>query len=180
MSRALRLVSIAVVAATYGLTAAQSPMSPSPVPTPSPTTIAPIPGQFPTTTTPAPTFTDAAQIVPTGRSTWRSQDGSVVDITIDPTTGALTGTFTPGFPCGVSTTLATSTRPIVGAVNGNAIAWTLSLTACPSVGTWVGHYQTVDAEEQLALLFTLALPETPPGVGSTLTGHALFVRQASP
>ena len=178
MSRALRLVSIAVVIATYGLTAAQSLIPTNPVPTQSPTTIAPIPGQFPPTTTPAPT--DAAQVVPAGRSTWRSQDGSVVDLTIDPTTGALTGTFSPGFPCGESTTLVTSTRPIVGAVTGNAIAWTLSLTACPSVGTWVGHYQTVDAEEQLALLFTLALPETPPGVGSTLTGHALFVRQTAP
>jgi hypothetical protein len=65
-------------------------------------------------------------------------------------------------------------------VSGNAVAWTLSLPACPSVGTWVGHYQTVGQEEQLAVLWTLALQENPPGVGSTLTGSALFVRQAAP
>jgi hypothetical protein len=106
-----------------------------------------------------------------------SQDGSVVDFTVDSTTGTLTGTFTPGFPCGVTTGLASAARPIVGTVSGNAVAWTLSLPACPSVGTWVGHYQAVDALEQLTILWTLALQESPPGVGSTLTGSAVFVRQ---
>lgn len=59
------------------------------------------------------------------------------------------------------------------------MAWTLSLTSCPSVGGWVGHYQTTGTEEQLAVLYTLAVPESPPGVGSTLTGSALFVRQVT-
>ena len=62
-------------------------------------------------------------------------------------------------------------------MNGNAVAWTLSLPACPSVGTWIGHFRTVEAEEQLAVLWTLAVTEFPPGVGSTLTGSAVFVRQ---
>ena len=43
---------------------------------------------------------DAAQTMPTGRSTWRSQDGSIVDLTVDSATGTLTGTFAAGFPCG--------------------------------------------------------------------------------
>ena len=72
---------------------------------------------------------------------WRSQDGSVVDLTVDSTAGTVTGTFTPGFPCGLASTLTPASRPLVGTVNGNAVAWTLSLAACPSVGTWVGHFQ---------------------------------------
>jgi Avidin family len=180
MSRVLRLISVAVVVASSGLTAAQSPTLPSQVPTQPPTTTIPGPGQPLPSAAPAATLADAAQTIPAGRSTWRSQDGSVVDITIDPAAGVLTGTFAPGFPCGLSTALTASTRPVVGTVNGNAVAWTLSLPACPSVGTWVGHYQTVDAEEQLAMLWTLALAESPPAVGSTLTGSALFVRQTTP
>jgi hypothetical protein len=39
--------------------------------------------------------------------------------------------------------------------------------------------RTVDGVEQLAMLRTLAVPESPPGVGSTPTGSALFVRQAA-
>ena len=180
MSRVLRLVSVAVVVASSGLTAAQSPTLPSQVPTQPPTTTLPGPGQPQPSVAPAAALADATQTMPAGRSTWRSQDGSVVDITIDPAEGTLTGTFAPGFPCGLSTALTASTRPVVGTVNGNAVAWTLSLPACPSVGTWVGHYQTVDGEEQLAMLWTLALAESPPAVGSTLTGSALFVRQATP
>ena len=72
-----------------------------------------------------------------------------------------------------------SARPVVGTVNGNAVAWTLSLPDCPSVGTWVGHFQTVDAQEQLSMLWTLALQESPPGVGSTFTGSAVFLRQSA-
>ena len=185
MNRALRLASAALVVATAGLTAAQSPTTTSQVLTqPSgPTTPAPVgvpATPTPTTpglTTPAPTLPGAAQTIPAGRSTWMSQDGSVVDFTIDSTTGTLSGTFTPGFPCGLTTGLANPARPIVGTVSGNAVAWTLSLPACPSVGTWVGHYQAVDALEQLTVLWTLALQESPPGVGSTLTGSAVFVRQ---
>jgi hypothetical protein len=185
MSRLLRLVSVVVVVASSGFTAAQSPTLPSRVPTQPPTTTLPSPGQPQPSAAPAATLVDATQTIPAGRSTWRSADGSVVDITIDPAAGALTGTFAPGFPCGLSTgglstALTASPRPVVGTVNGNAVAWTLSLPDCPSVGTWVGHYQTVDAEEQLAMLWTLALAESPPAVGSTLTGSALFVRQATP
>ena len=186
MGRALRLVTVAVVMATAGLTVAQSPptTSPAPVspvpasPTP-PAPATPNPAPSPMTTTPVPAPPDAAQTIPTGRSTWRSQDGSVADITIDSTTGTLTGTFSPGFPCGLSTTLTPLARPLLGAVSGNAVAWTLSLSSCPSVGTWIGHYQTTDTEEQLAMLWTIAVTESPPGVASTLTGAALFVRQTA-
>ena len=177
MNRALRLASVALVVATAGLTAAQSPTTTSPVPVQPSGPIAPFPSASPTIPTPSPTLTDAAPVVPEGRSTWRSQDGSVVDITIDSTAGTLTGTFTPGFSCGLTAGLTGSTRPVVGTVSGNAVAWTLSLPDCPSVGTWVGHFQTVDAQEQLSMLWTLALQESPPGVGSTLTGSAVFARQ---
>ena len=179
MNRALRLASAALVVATAGLTAAQSPTTTSQVPTQPSGPIAQAPGQSPTTPPPPPTLTDAAPVVPAGRSTWRSQDGSVVDITIDSTTGALTGTFTPGFACGLTPGPTGAARPVVGTVSGNAVAWTLNLPACPSVGTWVGHFQTVDAQEQLSMLWTLALEESPPGVGSTLTGSAVFVRQSA-
>lgn len=179
MSRVLRLASAAaVVVLMSGLTAAQSPTTPSLILAQSPVTSSPFSVQAPGTTMPAPAVTSAGQAMPVGRSTWRSQDGSVVDITIDQATGALTGTFAPGFPCGQATTPTTPPRPIAGVVSGNAVAWTLSLPACPSVGTWVGHYQALEAGEQLAMLWTLAVQESPPGVGSTLTGSALFVRQA--
>ncbi len=134
---------------------------------------------IPTASTPPATVTDGIQPMPSGRSTWRSQDGSVVDLTVDSTAGTVTGTFTPGFPCGLASTLTPASRPLVGTVNGNAVAWALSLAACPSVGTWVGHFQTTGTEEQLTMLFTLAVPESPPGVGSTLTGPAVFVRQTA-
>jgi hypothetical protein len=199
MSRALRLVTAVAVIATAGLTAAQSPTTPSTPTQPSTTPPAAAPAtpttpSIPTTptmptspttpttpTAPAPpaTVTDAIQPMPSGRSTWRSQDGSVVDLTVDSTAGTVTGTFTPGFPCGLASTLTPASRPLVGTVNGNAVAWTLSLAACPSVGTWVGHFQTTGTEEQLSMLFTLAVPESPPGVGSTLTGPAVFVRQTA-
>jgi hypothetical protein len=68
----------------------------------------------------------------------------------------------------------------VGTVQGNALAWALSLPGCPSVGTWIGHFRTVEAEEQLTVLWTMALPEVPPGVGSTLAGSSVFVRQTAP
>ena len=158
MRRALQLGFIAILVGISGSTAAQFPVIP--------------PSAFSTT--------DAPQTMPAGRSTWRSQDGSTVELTVDPTTGTLTGTFAPGFPCGLPNTLSPAPRPIVGTVNGNAVAWTLGLPACPSVGTWIGHYRTVEAQEQLTLLWTLALLEFPPGVGSTLTGSALFVRQTAP
>ncbi len=185
MSRALRLVTIAVVLAMAGLTIAQSPPTTGPTPapatptTPSATPAAPAPFPVPA---PSPVVAPAspAQTIPAGRSTWRSQDGSIADLTIDPTTGTLTGTFAPGFPCGLATSLTPAPRPLGGTVNGNAVAWTLSLSACPSVGTWIGHYQTAGAQEQLAMLWTLAVPESPPGVGSVLAGSALFVRQVSP
>jgi hypothetical protein len=194
MSRALRLVTAVVVIATAGLTAAQSPTTPSsptqpsttpPAATPTtPTTpgtpTTPTMPATPTTpTTPPATVSDDIQPMPAGRSMWRSQDGSVVDLTVDSTAGTVTGTFTPGFPCGLASTLTPAVRPLVGTVNGNAVAWTLSLAACPSVGTWVGHFQTTGTEEQLSMLFTLAVPESPPGVGSTLTGPAVFVRQTA-
>jgi hypothetical protein len=135
-----------------------------------------------TPTTPELTVTEV-QPMPAGRSTWRSQDGSVADLTVDATNGAITGTFTPGFPCGFANALTPATRPLVGTTSGNAVAWTLTLAACPSVGTWVGHFQTVTTtagpEDQLVMLFTLAVAESPPGVGSTLTGSAVFVRQAA-
>ena len=178
MRRALRLLSVAALVATAGLTAAQAPTTTSPVPTqPSgplspPSVESPAPADSPSPTTPA-------QTIPGGRSTWKSQDGSIVDITVDLTTGTLVGTFVPGFPCGFSTLLPPTPRPVVGTVSANAVAWTLSLPACPSVGTWVGHYQTVGAVDLLAMLWTLAVPESPPGVGSTLTGSALFVRQVA-
>lgn len=185
MRRALRFVTIAVVLATAGLTVAQSPPITSPTPAPSPVTpttpsatpAAPVPIPLPAPSTPTPAVAPA-QTIPAGRSTWRSQDGSIADLTIDLATGTLTGTFAPGFPCGLATSLAPSPRPLAGTVNGNAVAWTLGLSACPSVGTWIGHYQTAGAEEQLVMLWTLAVPESPPGVGSTLTGSALFVRQS--
>jgi Avidin family len=173
MSRALRLVTAVAVIATAGLTAAQSPTTPSTPTTPT------MPTSPTTPTTPPATIADGIQPMPAGRSTWRSQDGSVVDLTVDSTAGTVTGTFTPGFPCGFASTLTPASRPLVGTVNGNAVAWTLSLTACPSVGTWVGHFQTTGTEEQLTMLFTLAVPESPPGVGSTLTGPAVFVRQTA-
>lgn len=186
MGRALRLVVVALVMATAGLTVAQPPPATSPAPaspapaSPTPTTPAtPNTAPSPMTPTPVPAPTDAAQTIPPGPSLWRSQDGSVADITIDSTTGTLTGTFTPGFSCGLSTTLTTPARPLVGTVSGNAVAWTLGLSACPSVGTWIGHYQTTDTEEQLAMLWTIAVTESPPGVGSILTGSALFVRQTA-
>jgi hypothetical protein len=178
MHRVLRLASVVALMATSGLTAAQVP-TPSPVPTqPSPPTQPPSPNPVPVQPPTTPTPTDPTQAIPAGQSTWKSQDGSIVDITIDPTTGALTGTFAPSFACGPSTASPPPPGPVVGTVSANAVAWTLSLPECPSVGTWVGHYQTVDAVEQIAMLWTLALPESPPGVGSTLTGSALFVRQA--
>jgi hypothetical protein len=183
MRRVLRLVSLAAVVATAGLTAAQAPTTPSPVPAPSPAPTQPSGPIPPPSADPAPAespaATDAAPTVPGGRSTWRSQDGSIVDITVDLTTGTLTGTFAPGFPCGSSTLQPPVPRPIVGTVSANAVAWTLSLPACPSVGTWVGHYQTVGTEDRLTMLFTLAVPEGSPGVGSTLIGSTLFVRQAA-
>jgi hypothetical protein len=199
MSRALRLVAAVAVIATAGLTAAQSPTTPSTPTQPSTTPPAAAPAtpttrSIPTTptmptspttpttpTAPAPpaTVTDGIQPMPAGRSTWRSQDGSVVDLTVDSTAGTVTGTFTPGFPCGLASTLTPASRPLLGTVNGNAVAWALSLAACPSVGTWVGHFQTTGTEEQLTMLFTLAVPESPPGVGSTLTGPAVFVRQTA-
>jgi hypothetical protein len=129
-----------------------------------------------TSMTPAPSSPPvAAQTLPAGRSVWTSQDGSTVDMTVDATTGAITGTFVPGFACGTSTDQAA--RPIVGTTVGNALSWTLSLAGCPSVGTWIGHVQTVGAEQQLTMLLTLALPDTSPGVGSTLAGSMVFVRQ---
>ena len=199
MSRAFRLVAAVAVIATAGLTAAQSPTTPSTPTQPSTTPPAAAPATpttpstptnqtmptgpttptTPTAPTPSATVTDAIQPMPSGRSTWRSQDGSVVDLTVDSTAGTVTGTFTPGFPCGLASTLTPASRPLVGTVNGNAVAWTLSLAACPSVGTWVGHFQTTGTEEQLSMLFTLAVPESPPGVGSTLTGPAVFVRQTA-
>ena len=196
MSRALRLVTAVAVIATAGLTAAQSPTTPSTPTQPSTTPPAAAPATpmtpstpttptmptsptTPTAATRPATVTDGIQPMPSGRSTWRSQDGSVVDLTVDSTAGTLTGTFTPGFPCGLASTLTPASRPLVGTVNGNAVAWTLSLAACPSVGTWVGHFQTTGTEEQLSMLFTLAVPESPPGVGSTLTGPAVFVRQTA-
>ena len=107
MNRALRLASAALVVATAGLTAAQSPTTTSQVLTQPSGPTTPAPGgpatPTPTTpgpTTPAPSIPGAAQTIPAGRSTWMSQDGSVVDFTVDSTTGTLTGTFTPGFPCG--------------------------------------------------------------------------------
>lgn len=124
---------------------------------------------------------DTGQSLPAGRSVWKSQDGSTLAVTIDVTTGTLTGTFAPGFPCGVPLTQTAQAAPsqtIVGAAMGNAVVWTVSLPDCPSVGTWIGHYQTVGAEQQLTLLWMLALPESPPGVGSTFTGSALFIRQS--
>ncbi len=158
MRRALQLGFIAILVGISGSTAAQ----------------------FPGTTPPPPPVTDAPQTMPAGRSTWRSQDGSIVDLTVDSTTGILTGTFSAGFPCGPPSTLSPAPRPITGTVNGNAVAWTLSLPACPSVGTWVGHYRRVEREEHLTMLWTLAVLEFPPGVGSTLTGSVLFVRQTAP
>jgi hypothetical protein len=199
MSRALRLVTAVAVIATAGLTAAQSPTTPSTPTQPSttppaaapatrttpstPTTptmpTSPTTSMTPTAATPPATVTDGIQPMPAGRSTWRSHDGSVVDLTVDSTAGTVTGTFTPGFPCGLASTLTPASRPLLGTVNGNAVAWALSLAACPSVGTWVGHFQTTGTEEQLTMLFTLAVPESPPGVGSTLTGPAVFVRQTA-
>jgi hypothetical protein len=199
MSRALRLVTAVAVIATAGLTAAQSPTTPSTPTQPSTTPPAATPTTpttpstpttptmptgsttptIPTASTQPATVTDGIQPMPSGRSTWRSQDGSVVDLTVDSTAGTVTGTLTPGFPCGLASTLTPASRPLVGTVNGNAVAWTLSLAACPSVGTWVGHFQTTGTEEQLSMLFTLAVPESPPGVGSTLTGPAVFVRQTA-
>jgi hypothetical protein len=115
--------------------------------------------------------------MPAGRSVWTSQDGSTLDITVDASTGAISGTFAPGFPCGSSATTAPTPRPIAGTATGNALTWTLSLSSCPSVGAWIGHYQTVGTTEQLTMLWSLALPDSPPGVGSTFTGSAIFVRQ---
>jgi hypothetical protein len=163
MRRALCLVFIAVsVLGSSGLAAAQAPAMPgTSILSPS------IPGTSPST--------DAVQTLPAGRSVWTSQDGSTVDLTIDATTGAIFGMFVPGFICGSST--SQTGRPIVGTAMGNALTWTLSLTGCPSVGTWIGHYQTVGTEQQLAVLWTLAIPDSPPGVGSTFTGSALFIRQ---
>jgi hypothetical protein len=159
MRRTLHLAFIAIVVGTAGLTAAQSspPTSPGATPT-------------------APTPIDPAQTVPVGQTTWMSQDGSILELAVDPA-GTLTGTFLPGFPCGSPSAVAPAPRAIVGTVNGNALGWTLSLPECPSVGTWVGHYRTVEAQEQLDVLWHLALPEVPPGVGSTLTGSTVFVRQ---
>jgi hypothetical protein len=185
MNRASHITSIAIVigavlAGTSAPIVAQLRGS-----TPSPTSPSTTPGlTTPGVTTPGtttPGLTDTLQTMPTGRSTWRAQDGSVVDLSVDPATGALTGTFAPGFPCGETSAGSTSpaSRPIVGTVNGNAVAWTLGLPACPSVGTWIGHYRTVETEEQLAVLWTLAVADFPPGVGSTLTGSAIFVRQAA-
>lgn len=127
------------------------------------------------TAPPATPLPDAAQAFPPGRSVWSSQDGSIVEITVDAVTGALGGTFTPGFSCESSP--EQSSRPIVGAALGNAVAWSMSLPGCPSMGTWIGHYQAVGQEQQLSMLWTLAVSETPPGVGSTLTGAVIFVRQ---
>jgi hypothetical protein len=173
MSRALGLVFITLaVVSSDGFSAAQTPVMPG-VSTPgvsSPGT--PGPGKSSPGTS---VFPDAAKTLPAGRSVWSSQDGSTVDLTIDATTGAITGTFVPGFLCG-STTSQTG-RPITGTSMGNAVTWTLSLTNCPSVGTWVGHYQTAGIEQQLTVLWTLAMPDSPPGVGSTFTGSAVFVRQ---
>jgi hypothetical protein len=161
MSRALGLVFITLaVVSSDGFSAAQTPVMPG-VSTPgvsSPGT--PGPGKSSPGTS---VFPDAAKTLPAGRSVWSSQ------------AGAITGTFVPGFLCG-STTSQTG-RPITGTSMGNAVTWTLSLTNCPSVGTWVGHYQTAGIEQQLTVLWTLAMPDSPPGVGSTFTGSAVFVRQ---
>jgi hypothetical protein len=158
MRRALQLGFIAILVGIAGSTAAQ----------------------FPGTVPPLPPAPDAAQTMPAGRSTWRSQDGSIADLTVDSATGILTGTFSAGFPCGPPSMLSPASRPITGTVNGNAVAWTLSLPACPSVGTWIGHYRRAESEEHLTMLWTLAVLEFPPGVGSTLTGSVLFVRLTAP
>jgi hypothetical protein len=179
MRRALCLVFVAALSALSAddFSAAQTPSMPgsSTSGTSNPGASAPgvpgpgIPGPG---TSPS---TSVAQTLPAGRSVWTSSDGSTVDLTIDATTGAVTGTFAPGFPCGSST--SQTGRPVTGVSTGNALAFTLSLTDCPSVGTWIGHYQTLGTEQQLAVLFTLAMPDSPPGVGSTFTGSAIFVRQ---
>ena len=64
MSRVLRLVSVAVVVASSGLTAAQSPTLPSQVPTQPPTTTIPGPGQPQPSAAPAATLADATQTIP--------------------------------------------------------------------------------------------------------------------
>jgi Avidin family len=167
----LLLVTIAVlVPGGLALTQTSTPTPTTPnATTPSQTTR----GQAtPTPSSPAGTI----ETVPTGHSVWTSQDGSTVDMTIDAASGAISGTFVPGFACGPSN--AQTARPIVGTALGNALTWTLTLSSCPSVGTWIGHFQTVGAEQQLTMLLTLALPESPPGVGSTLTSSTVFVRQS--
>jgi hypothetical protein len=170
MHRALHLAFFAIVVGTVGSTAAQLPGE-----TPSGSTPAAPAPAAPTPSTPTPS--DTAEPVPDGLSTWRSHDGSLLELTVDPTAGTLVGTFTPGFPCGSA---SPGPQPIVGAVKGNALAWALSLPGCPSVGTWIGHFRTVEAQEQLNVLWTLAVTEFPPGVGSTLTGSSIFVRQTAP
>jgi hypothetical protein len=154
----LRLVTAAVlILSGSGLAVAQQPL-PAPAPAP-----------------------DGSLVLalPAGRTVWASQDGSVLDITAD-AAGALTGTFVPGFPCGApldQPAAAAAPRPVAGTVAGNALVWTVTLPDCPSVGTWIGHYQVVGVEEQLRMLWTLALVVSPPGVGSTFAGAEVFVRQ---
>src|SRR5262245_13316337 len=161
MSRALCLVFVALaVVSPHGFSAAQTPVMPG-ASAPGAAT----PGAF-TSGSPSPGMSapgaaaspDAAQTLPAGRSVWTSQDGSTVDLTIDAITGAITGTFVPGFLCGSST--SQTGRPITGTSMGNALTWTLSLTNCPSVGTWVGHYQTLGTEQRLTVLWTLAMPDS--------------------
>jgi hypothetical protein len=121
--------------------------------------------------------------LPPGRTVWASQDGSVLDITVD-AAGTLTGTFVPGFPCGTAAgqpVAVAAPRPVTGTVSANALVWTVALPDCPSVGTWIGHYQVAGGiEEQLRTLWTLALVASPPGVGSTFAGSEVFVRQPPP
>jgi Avidin family len=83
-----------------------------------------------------------------------------------------------GQPATVTGQPTSPARPLVGNVSANAVVWTVSFPECPSVGTWIGHYQIVGTEEQLRTLWTLALAEIPAGVGSTYTGAEVFVRQA--
>jgi hypothetical protein len=172
MRRALHVAFLAIAVGFAGSTAAQLPggdMPPGSTPTTPPSAV-------PTPTAPTPS-TDTVQPVPPGQSAWRSDKGSLLELTVDPAAGTLVGTFTPGFPCGST---SPGPQPIVGTVKGNALAWALSLPGCPSVGTWIGHFRTVETQEQLNVLWTLALPEFPPGVGSMLTGSAVFVRQTGP
>ena len=122
---------------------------------------------------------EAVPPLPPGRSVWVNQDGSVLVLAVE-ATGAVGGTFTPGFACGGAadgTPAAAAAWPVVGAASANALVWTVTLVDCGSVGTWIGHYEAVGAREQLRMLWILALAAAPPGVGATLTGSDVFVRQ---